>query len=147
MTTFETGIEIDRSPEEVFDFMSDLRSERSWNPAVETIEKITDGPVGVGTRYKAKWKRSPEVIVECPRDDRPHGWTNIDGGSLEIESVFTLVPTRSGTRLTNEFTVRPHGLTTLFFPIIVTAMRRRFRTNMMELRRPIEGADATAPQS
>jgi hypothetical protein len=146
MATFETGIEIARSPEQVFDFMSDLRSERSWNPALESIEMITDGPVGVGTRYKAKWNRSPEVIVECTRYDRPHGWTNINSGPLEIESVFTLTPTRSGTNVTNQFTVRPHGLTTLFFPIIVSAMRRQFRTNMMELKRVIEGASTTAPQ-
>jgi hypothetical protein len=146
MATFETSIEIARSPEEVFDFMSDLRSERSWNPAVEKIEKITDGPIGVGTRYMAKWKRSPEVIVECTHYDRPNGWTNINGGSLEIESVFTLVPTRSGTRLTNDFTVRPHGLTTLFLPVIVSTMRRQFRTNLTELKRVIEGATTAARQ-
>jgi hypothetical protein len=37
---------IRRSPEGVFDYCSDLRSELHWNPKVKYIEKLTDGPVG-----------------------------------------------------------------------------------------------------
>ena len=52
------------TPEAAFDYLSDHRSELEWNPRAELMEKITDLPVGVGTRYRAKWKSSPEVEVE-----------------------------------------------------------------------------------
>jgi hypothetical protein len=35
---------------ELFDFAVDLRNELRWNPKVEHMVKITDGPIGVGTR-------------------------------------------------------------------------------------------------
>jgi hypothetical protein len=36
-------------PEVVFDYLSDHRAELEWNPKCERIEKLTEGPVGVGT--------------------------------------------------------------------------------------------------
>jgi hypothetical protein len=49
MSTLAYSIEtvIRRSPEDVFEFCSDLRSELQWNPRVKYVEKLTDGPVGV----------------------------------------------------------------------------------------------------
>ena len=40
------------------------RAELEWNPRCRAMEKLTDGPVGVGTRYRAKWKGSPHVELE-----------------------------------------------------------------------------------
>jgi uncharacterized protein YndB with AHSA1/START domain len=51
---YRTETVIHRPPEEVFEFCSDLRSELQWNPKVKYVEKLTDGPVGVGTRYRAR---------------------------------------------------------------------------------------------
>jgi hypothetical protein len=46
---------IRRAPEDVFDYCSDLRSEPQRNPKAKYVEKLTGGPVGVGTRYRARW--------------------------------------------------------------------------------------------
>jgi hypothetical protein len=40
--------DIERSPEEVFDYRSDPVNEPEWNLKMKAIEKLTDGPVGVG---------------------------------------------------------------------------------------------------
>lgn len=56
--TYRTESVIRRPPEEVFEFCSDLRSELQWNPKVKYIEKLTQGPAGVGTRYRARWANS-----------------------------------------------------------------------------------------
>ena len=53
--SYRTETVIRRSPEEVFEYCSDLRSELHRNPKVKYVEKLTDGPVGVGTRYRAGW--------------------------------------------------------------------------------------------
>jgi len=45
---------ITASPVEVFDFCSDLRNELVWNPNAEQVDKLTDGPVGAGTRFRAR---------------------------------------------------------------------------------------------
>jgi hypothetical protein len=44
--------------EDVFAFTSDMRNELKWNPDVQDMHKVTDGPVGLGTPFAAKWKQS-----------------------------------------------------------------------------------------
>jgi uncharacterized protein YndB with AHSA1/START domain len=138
MATIETAIEIACSPEQVFDVVSDLRSESQWNPGVEHIDKLDDRPIGVGTRYRAKWKRAPEVLVECIDYDRPRSWTNVNGGPLEIRSTFTVTPSPSGSVLSNTFDVRAHGAAKLFLSILVRRMRHQFQRNMTELKHVLE---------
>ena len=71
-------------PEVVFDYLSDHRAELEWNPKCERMEKLTEGPVGLGTRYRAKWKSSPSVELETVAFERPHSWTMHNGGPIEV---------------------------------------------------------------
>jgi hypothetical protein len=72
--SYKTEMVIGRAPEDVFDYCSDLRSELEWNPKVKYVEKLTDGPVGVGTRYRARWATSGPTAVEVTQFDRPRMW-------------------------------------------------------------------------
>ena len=44
---------IRRPVEEVFDLVADERNEPTYNPNMVTAVMITDGPIGVGTRFSA----------------------------------------------------------------------------------------------
>ena len=48
MTVIRNTVVIRCTPEQAFDYLSDLRNELDWNPTVQSVEKLTDGPVGVG---------------------------------------------------------------------------------------------------
>jgi hypothetical protein len=54
MTVISNSVEIRCSPEEAFDYLSDHRSELEWNPGIESIDKLTDGPVGLRTKYRRR---------------------------------------------------------------------------------------------
>ena len=54
MAVIENSVQIERSPEDVFDYLVDLRNELEWNPDVESMKKLTDGPISVGTKFLAK---------------------------------------------------------------------------------------------
>lgn len=58
MAVIENSVAIRRSRSEVFDYLSDPRNELHWNPKVQLMEKLTDGPIGVGTKFRAKWSKS-----------------------------------------------------------------------------------------
>ena len=74
-TLIENVIEIARTPEDVFDYLSDMGNEVRWNPDCVSMEQLTDGPVGVGTRFRAKWKQGPVVFTEVTAYERPRNWT------------------------------------------------------------------------
>ena len=53
---FEGSAEIDRPIEEVFAFLADGTNDPKFSPRVLEINKVTEGPGGVGTIYESKVK-------------------------------------------------------------------------------------------
>jgi hypothetical protein len=122
------------SPEEAFDYLADPRGELEWNPKCETMEKLTPGPVGLGTKYRAKWKSSPYVEYETVAFERPSRWTMHNGGPVEVLLTCQLEPVPQGTRLDVAFTPTPHGWFRLLYPIFLIMIRREEKANMAHLR-------------
>ena len=61
MVLIQNSVLLDCSPERAFDYLSDLGNEAEWNPDMDHIEKLTDGPVGVRTKWRAKWEERAEA--------------------------------------------------------------------------------------
>jgi uncharacterized protein YndB with AHSA1/START domain len=138
MAVIESTVLIQRPPEEVFDYLSDTRNELEWNPKVEIMEKLTEGPVGVGTRFKAKWTKSKVVTLECLEYDRPRRWRYLNGGPVSVDFTATLTPEAGGTRLNTRFAATPHGLFRVVFPVFVALMRREEAKNMALIKETME---------
>ena len=45
---------INRPVDEVFDFVADERNEPRYNPTHRRVEKLSPGPIGRGTRFRAE---------------------------------------------------------------------------------------------
>ena len=138
MAVIENSVQIDRSPEEVFDYLVDLRNELEWNPDVQSMAKITDDPIGVGTKFLAKWKQSKLIEVECIRFERPYRWAYSNGGPLTVVFDITLTPQGNATLLASRFDVRPRGLMRLFFPIVLRQLKRAEAQNMAHIKNALE---------
>ena len=68
----ENSIGIGAPAEAVFDYVTDVRREQEWNPQLREAEKLTPGPVGVGTRYRVRFGRGVgAAIIENTAFDRP----------------------------------------------------------------------------
>lgn len=147
MAVIENRVQIDCSPEDVFDYLVDLRNELEWNPDAQSMEKLSDGPIGVGTRFLAKWKQSQLIEVECTRFDRPHGWAYTNGGPLSVVFDVTLTAQGSGSLLTSRFDARPHGLLRLYFPLLLQALKRGEKQNMRCIKAALEQTGAGRPSA
>lgn len=103
--------DIERSPEDVFDYCSDHAHEPEWNIKMTGIEKLTDGPVGVGTRYQMEFTSGPPVISECVRFERPVMW-EIVGRWKALTSGFRgrVAPRGDGAHLVLRMEIRLRGL-------------------------------------
>ena len=138
MTVICNSVVIGCTPEDAFDYLSDHRAELDWNPKCEVMEKITEGPVGLGTKYRAKWKNSPYVELETIRYERPHTWTMHNGGHIEVTLTCRLEAGHEGTKLDTEFEPRPHGWFRIIFPIFLLIIRREEQANMRHIREALE---------
>ena len=141
---YRTETVIRRSPEAVFDYCSDLRSELQWNPQVKYIEKVTDGPVGVGTRYRARWANSGPTTVEVVVFDRPRSWeTTTTARGVRIRFQGTVTDAGPGARYTASLELQPEGPARLVAPLALLAMRRQDRKNMRRVREALESSTVT----
>jgi hypothetical protein len=140
VAVIENSVVIDRSPEVVFDYLADMRNERDWNPDLRLMEKITEGPIGLGTKFRAKWKQSQTLIVECTEFDRPRSWGYRNGGPVSVDLHLSIAPHGSGSLVTSRFDAHPHGWFTLFFPIFLVVMRRAERKNARLYKQALEAS-------
>jgi uncharacterized protein YndB with AHSA1/START domain len=93
--SYTREVVIGRSPQEVFAYLSDLTHELEWNPIARSVERLTDGPVGVGTRYRARWAGTPTTTVEVVRYELPHAWATRSrsmGMVIEVEGSVEAHP-------------------------------------------------------
>lgn len=135
----ENTIEIARPPDAVFDYLADQGNEVHWNPDCVSMQKLTEGPVGVGTRFRAKWKQGPFVETECTAFEPPRMWRYENGGQISVVLTVTLEPmSTGGTRLTAHGEWTPHGLFRLVFPVFIRVMRRAERGVVANARRALE---------
>lgn len=79
----EGRIEVDASPEQLWDLLADLERWPSWNPDVRSI--TVEGPIAEGTVFR--WKAGPGTIRSTLRRvERPSalGWT---GRTFGIDAI------------------------------------------------------------
>jgi len=60
-----------RTPEEVFDLLADACNEVRWNHWARQVDKISKGPVGPGTRFRARIQNMGQVEFELAEYQRP----------------------------------------------------------------------------
>lgn len=87
MARISGEIVIDRSVEDVFDFVSDECNEPRYNPQMLSVEKLSPGPIGSGTQFRAQMKsgsRTLPMLLEFTTFERPirlgsHASRRLDG--------------------------------------------------------------------
>jgi uncharacterized protein YndB with AHSA1/START domain len=62
MVELQGEIVIRRPPDEVFDFVADEENQPRYNPQMRLAEKITEGPIGVGTSFRAEMTGRGRVV-------------------------------------------------------------------------------------
>jgi hypothetical protein len=130
---------IRRSVDVVFAFCSDLRNELRWNPDARSVDLLSTGSLGVGTRFRAKWRGAPSTVVELVRFDPPRSWeTTARSMGMEARTAGSVEPVDGGSRYRIRVELRPRGFTRLFAPLVLFTMRRQEGRNMARIRQAIE---------
>jgi uncharacterized protein YndB with AHSA1/START domain len=115
----------DHPPEQLFDLLADVRNEPKWQPDVRSVEKLTDGPVGQGTRFRGSYRGLGDLDVEITEYDRPGrlGFA-CHGTRMDMDVAFTFKPHGTGAEIGGEIETRPKGLMKLMSPLMRSMMKR-----------------------
>ena len=132
-------IEIGRSPEEVFAYLTDPSKLSTWQDAGE-VTQLTPGPLGVGTRLREIHKlprrrvEITEFVVYEP--GRRFDIRMVDGPPLDGRWDFE--PSEQGTRLTFTPILRVTGFKQRIEPLIILGTLVVFRRFHRRLKRALE---------
>lgn len=142
MALIEGEILIERPVSEVFDFVADERNEPRYNPQMTSVEQLSDGGVGLGTRFKAEvvsGNRPVSVVIEFTTFERPArlgSRSTMPGMVIQGELMFEAVG--DATRMRWEWDTRPSGALRLLTPVIAFMGRRQERGIWTNLKRYLE---------
>lgn len=145
MPTVEESIAIDRSPEEVWAFLTQTDNIPAFESQVTHIEQITPGHVGLGTQWKGATNvlgRSFDWVSEMVEFEPPvRSRTKSIEGKLTFEITFNLSSKGSGTLFIYRIDAES-GLGGIFGklgdPLVERAQKRTVRTNLENLKELIE---------
>ena len=142
MRSFTYTIYIERTPDQVWDYMMDFKNAPRWRNLVRQVDVITNGPLRVGSEMlvtfdiMGKVKRAvSEVWAFEPL--RRFGVRNTE---QNVTGVFeyTLTPESNGTRVTFTCDIQPHRLMWLLLPLLLRSNRARYTQQLPNLKNEVE---------
>ncbi|MGI5288943.1 SRPBCC family protein [Nonomuraea polychroma] len=143
MVVLENSVDIARPPEQVFDYLSDLRNKKEWNPKMRSVLLLTGEPIGRGTKYRARWAGSPDNVVEYTAFDRPHEWASVaDSKMMVVRFSARVTPVATGSRLDVRMELVPHGPLRLLQPLLHRWMQAQEVDNMRSIKTTMESLAA-----
>ena len=144
MARITTSVEIARSPEDVFAYVTDFPRQPEWQDGLVSVAVKTDGPLRAGTRVVHRRKLGPGSVTttsELTAFEPPHvvGFRGVDGpiratGSQRIEAAGP------GSRVLFEMELEAHGLGKLMLPMARKQADRQVVTSHQKLKQILERA-------
>jgi uncharacterized protein YndB with AHSA1/START domain len=141
----EQTFTIARPPEAVFDYVTDARRLPQWQTTKTSVEQLTPGPPGLGTRLRERTKPpvGPEFeqvveFTEFQRPERLH--VHIVHGPQPIDGTWSFAPEGQGTRVHCVIEGDLRGPVRLLGPLTRRLVARQFAGYHENLRRNLESA-------
>jgi hypothetical protein len=129
MVSIEGETVIRRPIDVVFDFVADERNEPAYNPGMLRAEKVTDGPVGQGTRFHSAIRsmgRPLEMDIELTEYQRPTRLISVTTmSSADIRGGLSFEPDPGGTRMRWSWEVKPKGVFKVLTPVLARRGKRQ----------------------
>ncbi|HEX6461438.1 MAG TPA: SRPBCC family protein [Thermoleophilaceae bacterium] len=139
----EQTFQVAAAPDAVFDCVTDPSRLTSWQTTKTSVEQLTDGPPGLGTRVRERTKppgaKEFEQVVEFTEFERPRRLhVHVVEGPYPIDATYSFRPDGAGTSVTFVAEGPLGGLMRLAEPVLRRAMARQFAGYHEKLRRQVE---------
>lgn len=120
MTKLHERIETTLPIDETFAFIADFANSSDWDPGVATSERIDDGPVGLGARYRLGVRMRGKVVPMEYRITAYEPPTRVvltgEGSGVSAVDEIRFEPTATGTAIDYTADIRLGGWMRLIQP-------------------------------
>jgi uncharacterized protein YndB with AHSA1/START domain len=139
MAQTERSTDIAKPPEAVFPYLFEPDLVPQWTTGVNSYERLNDGPLGTGSRFRQQLEVSGQQIdaeLEIKRYDPPTGAeTRTEIRGIDVISTYTLQPSGGGTRLTQTVEATGGGLKgRVLIPVIQPHLERKLEADLAALK-------------
>jgi len=142
MLSTEASQDIARTPEDVFNFVADVRNDPKWHTdVIEATLAQGDGKT-VGSMYEIKVKPQMGMTggtVNVASYDAPRRIVfDVDMGKMKPTTTFTVQAEGTGARISRKVEVEPTGMMKLMAPLMSGMFRKRNEKFLGNLKRVME---------
>jgi carbon monoxide dehydrogenase subunit G len=142
MIKLDLGTLIDRPVKDVFAFVANLNNMSKWNAAVVSLQQLTPGPVGVGTKFKSVGEMmgrriEGEVQVTAYEPDTRTGF-QMQAGPVQVNVTIAFKPVGTGTKVSLNAQGNPGGLFKLAEPVMAGRIKSLMEENLARLKSVLE---------
>ena len=142
MINLDLGVLIDKPVKDVFAFITNPANMPKWNVAVVSMEQITPGAVGLGTKFKnvgemmgRRIEGEMEVIAFEP--DSKYGF-QMNAGPVQVNVTLGFKTVGTGTKLSLNAQGNPGGLFKLAEPVMQGRVKSMMEENLARLKSVLE---------
>jgi uncharacterized protein YndB with AHSA1/START domain len=132
-------VHIDRPPEDVWDYFTDIANDPEWSPSTKSSQKTSDGPLSVGTTFLVDRKQSGQTEMEYVEYTRPTRWI-LKGSAKPASFTYTadLAVAGGGTDLTSHMQLEPKGAFKLMSPFMKGFVSKQLKQVHAALKHKLE---------
>ncbi len=142
MISLDLGVLIDRPVKDVFTFVSDPNNMAKWNSAVVSLQQVTPGVVGVGTKFKSVGEAlgrriEGELQVTAYEPDAKCGF-RLNAGPMQLKLTIAFKTVGTGTKVSLNGEGNPGGIFKLAEGVMAGQMKSMMEANLTRLKSVLE---------
>ena len=142
MNGFEFSEHIARSPQEVFEVISNPTEATKFLDNITESRKLTDGPIGVGTMFRetrvVSGKEASADLLVTAYEPNTHVGISTEAEGITVAYHYRLSPEGDGTRLTWVCELEASGLRKMMLPMVATIMKKEDGDHLQRLKAYLE---------
>ena len=142
MINLDFGALIDRPIKDVFAFVANPNNMSKWNSAVVSLEQVTPGDVGVGTKFKSVGEMmgrriEGEMQVIAYEPDTKCGY-QVNAGPMQVNLTLNFKTVGTGTKISLNAQGNPGGIFKLAEPVMAGRVKAMMEENLARLKSVLE---------
>jgi carbon monoxide dehydrogenase subunit G len=142
MINLDFGTLVDKPMKDVFTFVANPNNMSKWNSAVVSLDQVTPGNVGVGTKFKSVGEMmgrriEGEMQITAYEPDTKCGF-QVNAGPMQVNLTLSFKTVGTGTKISLNAQGNPAGVFKLAEGVMAGRVKSMMEENLARLKSALE---------